>query len=124
MEQEVLKKLRFKDGLATVLNAPVGYDFGIGDGMDREYDFILLFVHNGEEADQWLPKVTPLLKDDAVFWISYPKQSAKMKTDLNRDLLAARVREQTPYRVVSNVAIDDKWSALRFRHEDKVKTGK
>jgi hypothetical protein len=74
MEQEVLKKLRFKDGLATVLNAPVGYDFGIGD--------------------------------------------------LNRDLLAARVREQTPYRVVSNVAIDDKWSALRFRHEDKVKTGK
>jgi hypothetical protein len=32
--------------------------------------------------------------------------------------------EEWQFRPVSNAAVDDDWSALRFRHQDKVKTRK
>lgn len=83
---------------------------------------MLLFVRDAAEAHEWLPRAVALLNEDAVFWISYPKQSAKIATDLNRDSLWALVQNSTSYRAVSNVAIDDKWSAVRFRHLDKVKS--
>ncbi|WP_233531731.1 hypothetical protein [Paenibacillus alkalitolerans] len=83
----------------------------------------MLFANNAEEVREWVPKVIPALKEDAIFWIAYPKQSSKIKTDINRDILFGIVQDIS-FRPVSNVAIDDKWSALRFRHRDKVKTAK
>jgi hypothetical protein len=83
---------------------------------------VQLFVNNAAELEDSLPGVLPLLEEDAVFWITYPKQSSKVKSDLNRDTLAAIVQESTPYRPVSNVAVDEKWSALRFRLKEKVKS--
>lgn len=124
--EALLKKLRYKAGAALVLNAPEGYRLGIESDAepDKTYDFVQLFVHHAQETNDWLPKVIPLLNEDAVFWITYPKQSSKLKTDINRDSLAAMVQANTAYRPVSNVAVDDTWSALRFRHRDKVKSSK
>lgn len=128
MQEDLIKKLRYKDGRAAVINAPEGYRLGIETESESQakepYDFVQLFVNDSQEVDEWLPKVISTLKDDAVFWITYPKQSAKVKTDINRDILAAMVQSKTSYRPVSNVAVDEKWSALRFRHQDKVKTKK
>jgi len=125
MEQELQRKLRYKEGNAMILNAPAGYRLGIqtsGEKSNEPYDFLQLFVHNAQELDEWLAKAIASLKEDAVFWITYPKQSSKVQTDLNRDILARLVQEKTAYRPVSNVAVDEKWSALRFRHQDKVKS--
>ncbi|MFC4767494.1 hypothetical protein ACFO8Q_08980 [Effusibacillus consociatus] len=72
-----------------------------------KYDFILLFVNNAQEVGEWVPRVIPTLNEDAIFWIAYPKQSSKVKTDINRDILATMVQNKTPYRSVSNVAVDD-----------------
>jgi len=128
MSEELLKKLRYKEGPALVLNAPEGYRLGIEtEAAGREEDkaaFLQLFVNHGQEVDEWVPKVIPMLREDAVFWITYPKQSSKVKTDINRDTLAARVQNNTEYRPVSNVDVDDKWSALRFRRSDLVKPKK
>ena len=120
MEQELLKKLRYKEGRAAILNAPEGYSLGIEQGESADlaegpFDFVQLFVNNAAELRAWLPRIIPALKYDALFWLTYPKQSSKVKTDLNRDIAAAVVQEQTAYRVVSNVAVDAKWSALRLR---------
>ncbi len=126
MQEELLKKLRYKQGRATVLNAPEGYRLGIETEGETagSYDFIQLFANHAQEVRDWVPKVIPLLQEDAVFWITYPKQTSKVKTDINRDSLWSLVQGISPYRPVSNVAVDDKWSALRFRHQDKVKAGK
>ncbi|GAA3399884.1 hypothetical protein ACFFNY_17710 [Paenibacillus hodogayensis] len=120
--EALLKKLRYKSGPASVLNAPVGYSLGIGTEADSPLVFLLLYVHNAEEANEWLPRTVPALAEDAVFWIAYPKQSSKVKTDLNRDSLWLLVQNRTSYRAVSNVAIDETWSAVRFRHADKVQS--
>jgi hypothetical protein len=129
MNEELVKKLRYKSGQASVINAPEGYHLGIetaassdsGSGVGP-FEFVQLFVNNAAELEDSLPSVLPLLEEDAVFWITYPKQSSKVKSDLNRDTLAAAVQESTPYRPVSNVAVDEKWSALRFRLKEKVKS--
>jgi hypothetical protein len=50
---------------------------------------------------------------DELSWVAYPK-AAKVGTDLNRDSLAALMTARA-LRPVRQVAIDDTWSALRFR---------
>lgn len=126
MQEELLKKLRYKTGQALVANAPKGFSIGIGeeDGLAGPFDFVLLFVNSAKEAAELVTPMIPKLNADALFWIAFPKQSSKTKADINRDSLAALVQESTPYRPVSNVAMDDKWSALRFRPKDQVKSSK
>ncbi|KQO15795.1 hypothetical protein [Paenibacillus sp. Leaf72] len=123
-DEGLLKKLRYKEGQAAkVWNAPEGYAPGIAEDTSGAgpYGFAQLFVHHAAQVREQLPIVLPQLEEDAVFWITYPKQSAKAGADINRDSLAALVMELTPYRPVSNAAVDEVWSALRFRHTDKVK---
>lgn len=126
MQEELLKKLRYKTGQALVANAPEGFSLGIGeeDAPAGPFDFVLLFVNSAKEASELVPPMIPKLNADALFWVAFPKQSSKTKADINRDSLAALVQESTPYRPVSNVAMDDKWSALRFRPKDQVKSSK
>ncbi|CAM4015184.1 hypothetical protein [Mesobacillus thioparans] len=122
---EIVKKLRFKEGNALVLNAPDGFRLGVeGEQQNDKNEFLLLFVNNSDEIRSWLPKALEALKEDAVFWIAFPKKSSKVQTDINRDSLFALVSERSNYRAVSNVSIDQKWSALRFRQEHLVKTKK
>ncbi|MFD2332083.1 hypothetical protein ACFSR7_22740 [Cohnella sp. GCM10020058] len=126
MEKPLYQKLYYKTGRALVYGAPEGFDLGVDVETEAEgrFDFVLVFVKNTEDVLKTLPKIIPLLQPDAVCWISYPKQSAKVVTDLNRDLLWRIMETRTDYRVVSNVAIDVVWSALRFRHVSKVKSTK
>lgn len=122
---EIVKKLRFKEGNALVLNAPDGFRLGVeGEQQSDKNDFLLLFVNNSDEVRSWLPKALEALKEDAVFWIAFPKKSSKVQTDINRDSLFAIVSELSDYRAVSNVSIDSKWSVLRFRQGHLVKTKK
>jgi hypothetical protein len=47
----------------------------------------------------------------SVFWVAYPKAN---RTDLNRDILWPILGEYG-MRPISQVAVDEVWSALRFR---------
>jgi hypothetical protein len=51
------------------------------------------------------------LDGPAAFWVAYPKAN---RTDINRDSLWP-ILEEYGMRPISQVAIDDVWSALRFR---------
>jgi len=62
---------------------------------------VLLFVNNAQEAEKWLQQVLPLLNEDALCWISYPKQTAKYRADINRDSLSRLVSANSNYRVVN-----------------------
>ncbi|MDQ1911466.1 hypothetical protein RAC89_13580 [Paenibacillus sp. GD4] len=124
MSEELLKKLKYKTGRALVIGSvPEGFDLGIEADRtaDGTYEFVMLFVADSSEVREQFPRALAFLKEDAVFWVTYPKQSSKVKTDINRDSLWKLADEISDYRPVSNVAVDEKWSALRFRHKDKVK---
>lgn len=75
---------------------------------------LLAFVTRAAELDA--PLVDALLAaadGDRLVWVAYPK-AGQLGTDLNRDRLAAALTERG-LRPVRQVAIDDTWSALRFR---------
>ena len=52
-------------------------------------------------------------REDRLSWLAYPK-AGQLGTDLNRDRLAAAVRERG-VQPVRQVSIDEVWSALRLR---------
>ena len=54
------------------------------------------------------------LEPGGLFWISYPKGSSKVPTDLNRDVFWEAL-EHLGVRPVTQVSVDEVWSALRFR---------
>jgi hypothetical protein len=51
-----------------------------------------------------------------VIWISYPKQAAKVPTDITRDRGWDAITSEG-WRPVTQVSVDDVWSALRWRSD-------
>ncbi len=74
---------------------------------------VLAFVADRAALEGRLATVVAAASADRLTWVAYPK-SGQLGTDLNRDVLAARLTEEG-VRPVRQVAIDDVWSALRFR---------
>lgn len=71
----------------------------------------LLFADSGDALRVLLDKHGKHLLNDGVTWIAYPKAN---KADINRDTLWPIAGEHG-LRPIGQVAIDDTWSALRFR---------
>jgi SAM-dependent methyltransferase len=128
----LLKKLRLLPGYhALVLNPPAGYIEHLGElpnGLtlsqqpeEGAFDFVHLFVRNSAEFDALGPTAREAVKYDGILWISYPKRSAKIETDLSRDSMWELLTD-FGMRPVAQVSVDDTWSAVRFRPSELVNT--
>lgn len=124
MNELLARKLRLPaQGELLILNPPDGYlqDLEL-DNQVTEYaelgaqscDFAQVFVHSVREVDELAPTAIRAIKDDGLLWFCYPKGGAKAGTDLNRDKGWDTVKAMG-YEGVSLIAIDDKWSAMRYR---------
>ena len=127
-DSSLAKKLQIKPGSRVFLvNAPPGYNALLAplpDGVELvsagEADVVHLFARSRAEVRAQLPGVRAALKPGGVLWISWPKTTAGVETDLTRDVLWQDL-EPEGLRPVSAVSIDAVWSALRFRPIDEVK---
>ncbi len=118
------KKLGIKEGSSVLLyNQPNHYlglfadlpaDISVFyDTSKREMDFIHLFCTSFDTLTEVIPKYKELLKKDGTLWISWPKGSSKIPTDLKRDPI--REHLLSIGLVDTKVAaIDDDWSGLKF----------
>jgi hypothetical protein len=87
-----------------------------------EFSFALLFVTKQNEVDTLADAITPLTKGDAAVWFVYPKGTSKnYKCEFNRDT-GWKVLGELGFEPVRMVAIDEDWSALRFRRVEFIKT--
>ncbi|MES2219340.1 MAG: hypothetical protein V4587_00050 [Acidobacteriota bacterium] len=129
----MIKKLGLKPGMrALVLAAPDGFlqdlaplpeGVGIATKPAATYDFLQFFATSMAEIEKSAPSLLQRAAPGAVFWITYPKKSSGIDSDLSRDILAAAMTDKG-WRPVSIVALDDVWSALRFRPIADVKSKK
>lgn len=71
----------------------------------------VLFADSAATAREQLAKHTADLAKPGVFWVAYPKGN---KADINRDSLWPIVAD-FDMRPCGQVAIDERWSGLRFR---------
>ena len=87
-------------------------------------EFVLAFVTTQEQVNQLVHKLAPKLIGDAILWLAYPKgTSKKYRCDFNRDTGWA-VFGQYGFETVRQIAIDEDWTALRFRRSEYIKTMK
>jgi hypothetical protein len=76
-------------------------------------DAVVAFARNQAELDSVAAPAIEAARRGKLAWIAYPK-AGKLGTGLNRDILAALLTARG-VQPVRQVAIDDTWSALRFR---------
>jgi hypothetical protein len=126
MTKTLAQKLQIKPMYKVrLMNPPNGFDLGIlPEGVilntgETEQDAVMLFVKSHAELAEHFAQARDAVKYDSLLWIAFPKQSSKTKADINRDTLYKAVQEWN-YDAVFNIAIDDTWSALRFRPKEKV----
>jgi hypothetical protein len=130
----LFKKLNYKSQLEIlVINPPESFSNELSIMADSisifktedersEIEFALVFATKQFEIDELIPRIYPKLKGDAVLWFCYPKgTSKKYKCDFNRDTgwEGLKIYNLEPVR---QVAIDNDWSALRFRKIEFIKT--
>ncbi|MGD9046826.1 MAG: hypothetical protein PVF77_02125 [Anaerolineae bacterium] len=113
---------------ALILNAPVGYmeelgplpdDIEFADLAEGECDFVHLFVKDSAEMERLGPVAVEAVKRDGLLWVSYPKRSSKVKTDLSRDK-GWDILAQAGLRPVTQISVNEVWSALRWRPRELV----
>ncbi|MGZ3813625.1 MAG: YdeI/OmpD-associated family protein [Mucilaginibacter sp.] len=125
------KKLQMKSGKQWLLfNPPANYLISLEplpEGATVSYDArgnfdgVQLFVKNSIELAASLKIIVPLLRADTILWIIYPKKSLGMKTDLE---MMKSWEETDKYGLggVAAAAINETWTALRFRPVEQTKT--
>jgi hypothetical protein len=129
----VIKKLNFKDHGQPVLivNAPKTYDeivaAFLGDvhkePSNDSYDFVQVFGASNEELQTLASQASKYVSEDSLLWLCYPKKSSKVYkgSDCSRETVMYMLSAEG-YEPVRQVAIDDDWSALRFRKPEKIKS--
>jgi hypothetical protein len=84
--------------------------------------FSLAFVTTQQQVDTLAKAIAKRANGDAVVWFAYPKGTSKRyKSEINRDT-GWQALGQAGFEPVRAVAIDEDWSALRFRRVEFIKT--
>jgi hypothetical protein len=86
------------------------------------YEFIIIFVKSVSEVEQIAPVTIHNLMADGVLWFCYPKKtSKKYNSEIDRDH-GWKVLIDSGFYGIRLVAVDENWSALRFRNKKYIKS--
>ncbi|MBL8095857.1 MAG: hypothetical protein JNL73_16900 [Anaerolineales bacterium] len=129
----VFKKLNLKDQAEiVVLDAPSSFESELktltGVTIRRKLSevkstgFVLAFGTRQKQVEAFARAIATKTAGDAVVWFAYPKGSSKRYVcEFNRDSGWASIGA-AGFEPVRQVAIDEDWSALRFRRVEHIKT--
>lgn len=108
---------------AAIINVPDGYlaslkplpkDLDLLHELKGKFDWIQIFVRNKAELDRLMPKVLKALGPECRLWISFPKGSSKIQTDLTRDKGWESLKD-IDLKWINLVSINEAWSAFALR---------
>jgi len=122
-QRSLAEKLGIKPGtVVTVLGPPPAYAMLLGpmpadvtfvNRLGKRVRLVHCFVTWRAELEREFPALTRALADDGSAWISWPKRTVGVETDLTRDI----VRElglRAGLVDVKVCAVDEVWSGLKF----------
>jgi hypothetical protein len=118
----LVRKLGYAPGMRLhVVNAPAGFDRLLGrlDGVAvvrsarRPLDAIHLFTTSRRELARRLPRLLAVLQPAGMLWVSWPKQSAGVPSDVTEDVIRD-IALPTGLVDVKVCAIDATWSGLKL----------
>lgn len=131
----LVEKLQMKPGKSWLIyNPPSGYLTSLNPLPEGAtctskatgiFDGIQLFAKNKAELSSALHVIVPLLRPDTIFWVTYPKKSSGIESDM-------RMEEWDELKAlglqgVASISVNEIWAGSRFRPEGQAKisgTGK
>lgn len=126
------KKIGLKSGYAYLLYNPPNHYFDLFEDLpedlivleeinEKSADFIHVFCTSLEELQTTIDTFKPALKIDGLLWVSWPKGSSKISSNLKRESIRAFVLS-TKLVDIKVAAIDEDWSGLKFVYRLKDRT--
>jgi hypothetical protein len=131
---DVFAKLNLKDHAdIVVLDAPASFEPALKalDGVrvrralpkKAPVPFVLAFVMTRADVARLAPAVGTVATGDAIVWFAQPKKSSKRYTsELGRDLASWQSLGTAGFEAVRQIAIDEDWTATRFRRVEFIKS--
>ena len=125
MPTPIAQKLKIKEHFTLLtINAPADFRKKLGDlpkgvkivpiaagTTGNKYNQVHWFVMNKSQMEKELP----LVKDDIVCWIYYPKGTSGIQTDLTRDKGWDSLLKHQELQWISLISFDETWSTFAFR---------
>jgi hypothetical protein len=99
-------------GIATLLD-PLPAGAALTSSPRGGCDVVLGFVETLSAAMAMVPRLKASLAAGGVLWVCYPKLTSPKAGEVSRDLLWKELGK-LGLRAVTQVALDDTWSAIRF----------
>lgn len=117
----LIKKLGIRpDSKVLFINEPASIyrDLGLLPQDDRnvkshEFDYVHFFTTRKSDLEKFFKQVKKILKKDGSLWISWPKKSSNVKSDIDENLIR-EIGLKEGLVDVKVAAIDDTWSGLKF----------
>src|SRR5437867_5002155 len=120
----VAQKLQVREGQKLLLvNPPQDYSELLAKQLPEnvmmvkgtgEADVIQVFISSKSQLNEQLGKLRKLLHPKGILWVTYPKGTSKIKTDINRDIIRKEA-ERFGLEAVAIFSVDNDWSALRLK---------
>jgi hypothetical protein len=119
----LVRKLGLIDGCNLVLSgapdeymkliAPLPAGLRVGSRLSATTDIVHVFATRRAQLHAFLANCRAKLKPDAAVWVSWPKQSAKLPTDVNEDVIRA-IALPMGFVDIKVCAVTEIWSGLKL----------
>jgi hypothetical protein len=86
----------------------------VSEKMEGKADWVQIFVKSKDELEKVFPRVLKLLKQESLIWISFPKGTSKIQTDLTRDK-GWGIVQASDLKWLKLVSVNETWSAFALR---------
>jgi bifunctional DNA-binding transcriptional regulator/antitoxin component of YhaV-PrlF toxin-antitoxin module len=117
------KKLGIKEGYKVMFkNPPDNYkellkplpdNLHIVSRLTNEIDLIQFFTKRRDELEKGLKLQITKIKQNGMIWVSWPKKSSKVKTDITEDVIR-EIALPMGLVDVKVCAVDETWSGLKL----------
>jgi len=122
-EKTILERLQLKPGRTLlVIDSPAGYlenlgEVPVGANVTQELHpafIVQVFIRSQTELNAANERYAPLVLPGGMLWVTYPKLTSKLKSDIHRDSINAYAQEKG-WIGIAMISIDTDWSALRLK---------
>ena len=127
-KRSLVEKIGIKPGTRfALLNAPRNYLDSLGElpsktvvviKLKTQLDLIQFFTKRRIELEMAFPSLKASLSFDGMLWISWPKGSSKVETDLNENIVR-EIGLSNNLVDIKVCAVDEIWSGLKFVYRVK-----
>ena len=117
-------KMKLKPGYsAAIVGAPANYlkelsplpaGVKVSADLKGKYDWLQVFVKTKAEIERMAPRAILALKPESILWISFPKGSSRIQTDLTRDK-GWEILHKADLKWITLISVNETWSAFAMR---------